>query len=512
MSGNNFVGSKISLISKAGIRYLGTLVDINASESTVALKNVMSFGTENRPCPTQYPPSKTTYNYVKFRGTDIADLHVFEQSQPQDPAIIEAQQGPPPNGHMMGGEVGGTPSEASPAPTPAASGFNSSFSPNNSFNNQGNNSGTFVPFGQGGNAAAPTPANSFQEGNVVGNVDSAKPASPGPNKEQEGKQEDDREEGNYNRGGRGRNAQRKNSYNNRRHTHREGMPFTNKTLSFESDFDFASANSKFDKNELEKELRKFAKLSVSDEPEVAAAEPSGEESENNNAAPGSTGEDPDDKCYDKATSFFDTISCEALEKEKGERRRPPNWHQEKQLNSETFGEGVSTYRSRSYQGNSYRGRDNNYGGGDNRYYNNNGGYNNNRYGRSDNYYHGNRGGGYRNNRHEGYSGGRDGGYNNNRRDYNSYGNGRDFRDSRYNNSDGGYRDNRAENTQQRQYNSYNNDHRGYDRRDNREQPRRNYYERSGDEGRSSYRRVDGRGHSGHQNNRRQHNPAPTEAS
>ena len=40
------------------------------------------------------------------------------------------------------------------------------------------------------------------------------------------------------------------------------MPFTNKTLSFESDFDFASANSKFDKNELEKELRKFAKLSA----------------------------------------------------------------------------------------------------------------------------------------------------------------------------------------------------------------------------------------------------------
>ena len=40
--------------------------------------------------------------------------------------------------------------------------------------------------------------------------------------------------------------------------------------------------------------------------------------------------------YDKKKSFFDSISCEALERSKGNNNRP-DWKAEKKLNKETFG-------------------------------------------------------------------------------------------------------------------------------------------------------------------------------
>ena len=43
-----FIGSHISLISKSDIRYEGTLYTIDTQESTLALKEVKSFGTEGR--------------------------------------------------------------------------------------------------------------------------------------------------------------------------------------------------------------------------------------------------------------------------------------------------------------------------------------------------------------------------------------------------------------------------------------------------------------------------------
>jgi len=42
------------------------------------------------------------------------------------------------------------------------------------------------------------------------------------------------------------------------------------------------------------------------------------------------------KCYDKTSSFFDSISCEAVERSKGNTQRT-DWRQERKLNAETFG-------------------------------------------------------------------------------------------------------------------------------------------------------------------------------
>ncbi|KAL6058319.1 putative mrna-associated protein rap55 [Balamuthia mandrillaris] len=101
MSSIPFIGSRISLISKSGIRYEGILYTIDTKESTVALQNVRSFGTEGRRKDgQQIPPSPNVYEFIIFRGSDIKDLQVCEppppmpvQTPPNDPAIINVSQG-----------------------------------------------------------------------------------------------------------------------------------------------------------------------------------------------------------------------------------------------------------------------------------------------------------------------------------------------------------------------------------------------------------------------------------
>jgi len=95
------LGSKISLISKADIRYEGRLYTVDPQECTIALSNVRSFGTEDRETQFQIAPQNQIYDYILFRGTDIKDIRVVNNNlpHPNDPAIMQVQL---PNGqHIM---------------------------------------------------------------------------------------------------------------------------------------------------------------------------------------------------------------------------------------------------------------------------------------------------------------------------------------------------------------------------------------------------------------------------
>jgi hypothetical protein len=79
--------------------YVGTLHEINSENSTVALEQVRSHGTEGRKSnpEEEVPPNDAVYEYIVFRGSDVKDLRIEEAPKenkppppqiPNDPAIL----------------------------------------------------------------------------------------------------------------------------------------------------------------------------------------------------------------------------------------------------------------------------------------------------------------------------------------------------------------------------------------------------------------------------------------
>lgn len=83
----DYVGSRISLISNAEIRYEGVLYTVDVNEATVTLSNVKSYGTEDRPTDRHVPPRDEVYAYIIFRGSDIKNVKLVSPF-PDDPAIV----------------------------------------------------------------------------------------------------------------------------------------------------------------------------------------------------------------------------------------------------------------------------------------------------------------------------------------------------------------------------------------------------------------------------------------
>ncbi|XP_058054672.1 protein LSM14 homolog B isoform X1 [Anopheles bellator] len=489
------IGSCISLISKADIRYEGLLFTVDPERCTIALARVKSYGTEDR--ETQFPiaPQNQCYDYILFRGTDIKDIRVINNNQvPNDPAIMQMhlppQQQPPPQmamqnklgqpsyqspqGFMMpqmggppagppGGPMGGGPpggpmgGPPPPGHQPQMGGAGgqpyNSFAGMNNLGGSGSRSATpsnsmlsrksptvdiavqtnqqqqqqqqqLQQHHQGQQQQQPQQQMMQQNNRDAGNNQRNKNNHRGNNqnnnqreRRDSGKQQQHQQQGGdnqlkdnfsnkprqqqhhqqqqqgagQNRGGWNNNRNHQNQNNGGGGNNLRGRPRGNvgqpqqqqggvggagqrakNLLKFENDYDFEQANNKFE------ELRsQLSKLKVGEEvkPEQITSETLDKKDDSGNETGAGEHEQEDEEviCYDKAKSFFDTISCEAVERAKGKQQRT-DWRQERKLNTETFGVGSTRRGGYNRRGgyfnrgpNNYHRGGNNYRGGSNNY-------------------------------------------------------------------------------------------------------------------------------------------------
>jgi protein LSM14 len=309
-----YIGSKISLISKLDIRYEGILYTVDSVEATIALAKVRSFGTEDRPTANPVAARDEVYEYVVFQASDIKDLIVCDKvnkpnssTLPYDPAIISVSQKPV---EPWAPKDAVAPSGASSRSISPPRAGHMSRAPGAGRVNTRPPPRSFIPERNGGDYGAYPPRNHH---------------APRPGGGwQDGPRNNYRSGGDYNRDiGHVQRSYARPPSNNYPALQPKGK------LTFDSDYDFEKANEQFQET-LGKIMHGVDHLAVSVEKEQSddASSPTESLSQSSN--------EKTENFYNKSASFFDSISCEALEKEEGKSARP-DWNKERMIIQETFG-------------------------------------------------------------------------------------------------------------------------------------------------------------------------------
>lgn len=380
-----YLGSKISLISKAKIRYEGILYTIDANESTVALSKVRSFGTEDRPTDRPVPARDEIFEYIIFRGADIEDLQVREPPQSsltQDPAIVESSAYPDNvrstsvanntnAGVSQNGQTGTLANRGTMPSPPRRQGtgkgskssdqlrsFNSNYqrpqrrfnhhqSPHRHYDGQDHSYGNqrrtrqqdyyndYIPnrrhnsnYDWGRQTRFSRPFQHYNDNRFYQTRRQQPTGKPSHRPRRNST------------GGIPTNQQTRNRQQRDRSTGN-----TRSALKFVGDFDFEKSNAEFDKNAIEDEIKKSLSIkTIKTEPTIESPKTEQENDKENQptVSTSTQSEQPiqeqetnPDGFYDKQKSFFDRISCEATAKENKNARR--NRNEERRVNAETFG-------------------------------------------------------------------------------------------------------------------------------------------------------------------------------
>uniref|UniRef100_A0A9J2PHD7 DFDF domain-containing protein n=1 Tax=Ascaris lumbricoides TaxID=6252 RepID=A0A9J2PHD7_ASCLU len=429
-----YIGSKISLISKLDIRYEGILYTVDTNESTIALAKVRSFGTEDRPTSNPVPARNNVYDYIIFKASDIKDLIVCDTPKPiaqlssglpYDPAILTVSSQshvvpPQPSAPVANAKAVSASSSRSETPTqvPSSEGPGTT-----QLSSRAPGAGRAIRTGsltdQVLHAEQPqlSAGGGFQQQKVRPPPAPAAARAP-PNvgtrppgvlpMQQQNYRNMGMQPGAFAQGQNYRGGQRiGGGYYQRTHMGGYSRSPRGGTIGkaqspkerfrYETDYDFEKANEQFQEtlNHLAKDLKKTKLEEGGSEKGSNASDTGPDVIEEGEVDENSENDKAPTTYYDKSSSFFDRISCEALEKQEGKQPRT-DWRKERETNQQTFGH--SAVRSLAYRrGRGYQAGRNMRGGNGMFRYNN--GYNYGVQRASFSYYQNgyHRRGGYRNN-------------------------------------------------------------------------------------------------------------------